>query len=161
MMTFYTKDYADSLQKTSRKYVGISLTAALSALAVCIILCFFVTTRSAKALFYTVSVLSIGVGWIFILYLWPKCRACRAEYTHCENILKKTEVEYHTGRISVSPSAIHIPGSIRVKDVRLQNGQEELRLHVNAAFSLPPEGSAVRLTCVGKYVTAYEVTDDA
>ena len=162
MMTqFYTQAYADSQKKAYRKWLAASLLTAFTALLICIALCFFVTTRNATALFLAAVAISIAAGWSFILYLSPRMRACRAEYRHCENILDKTETVYSCGRISVSPALIKIPGSIRVRDVRLERADGKESYHLNANFSLPPDGTSVRLSCVGKYVTGYEVTDDA
>ena len=53
-----------------------------------------------------------------------------------------------------------IPGSIRVRDVKLTQDSGSVRLLLKDGFSLP-EGARVKLRCAGKYVTAYEVTDDA
>ena len=160
MTKLYSEEYALEQRKAYKKWLFISLGVMIGALIVCVFLCFFVNTRRVNALFYAVALLSIAAGWAYILFLGPKKCIAKREYRHCENMLSKTDLESNDGILSVSDQVIRIPGSIRVRSVRLINGADSQQYHLNANFSLPKNGTKVRLTCAGRYIVGYEVADD-
>ena len=160
MTELYNLSYASEQQKRLKKQRAVIIASGLLSLGVCALLCLFVTTRTARALFIPVSVISILWGWAYLLWLAPQKRACKAQYVHTKNVLSSTETAYHTGIVSVSPYEIQVPGSIRVKNVRLSDGEKTESLLLNAAFSLPADRARLTLRCAGKYVAAYEVAED-
>ena len=161
MISLYTSEYALNQRKAYQKWRYRCLATAVCALGISILLCFFVTTKNATALFCAVSGVSIAAGWIYMLFLSPKKRACKAEYVHCENILGKTDTEVHKGLLHVSGDVIQVPGSIKVRTVKLENDEAPALYHLNANFSLPENGTYVILRCAGNYVKGYEVPSDA
>ncbi len=161
MTELYTESYAARQRKEYGKWLTVCIAVVALTLMVCITLCFFVSTGTARALFFTVAGLSTLSGWVYILILRPKRRSALAQYRHCDGMLKKgaNESEFLTGEVRVLPYEVQVPGSIRVKPVKLINEQGERSLHMNARFSLPEGRLALR--CAGNYVAAYEVAEDA
>ncbi len=160
MTELYNREFALSQRAAYKKWLLISVGVCLSALVISVALCFFVTTRNARTLFVVVSALSIITGWTYLLWLRPLWHARRAQYQHCDNILSKTEIDYAEGRLHVSGDSTQVPGSIRVRLVTLKENEKNALYHVNADFSLPENGTPVRLGIVSGYVVGYEVTGD-
>ena len=160
MTELYTKEYIASRRRGLTKARLFALLSALIILCACVICCQFVTTRSAFTLYIVVVSLSVVWGWAFLLYMYPKIRLMKAEDAHSRKTIVSEETAYYEGEISVDKAVTQIPGSIRVRDVKLTQDSGSVRLLLKDGFSLP-EGARVKLRCAGKYVTAYEVTDDA
>ena len=93
--------------------------------------------------------------------MFPTLRLRRAEYIHSRNVLSSDEIAFYEGTVNVSKNVTQIPSSIRVRNVRVTNADESISLLINASLSLPGPGAHLKLRCAGKYVSAYEVTDDA
>ena len=161
MTELYSASYVGEQKRLYKKRLLLCAATAVSVLFVCVLLCFFVNTKTANVLYFVTIGLSIPAGWVYLLYLRPRRKSARAEYTHCENIFSKTDSELHSGVLSVSKQKIQVPGSIQVRSVRLTSGEETHFFHLNAAFTLPADGTHVTLRTVNNYVTACEVNEDA
>ena len=163
MTKLYQSVFAEEQRKVYNKWKLVCIVSAVTAFALCVVLCFFVTTATARPLFYAVTAVSVLTGWVYILVFRPFRRNALFQYKHCEGILKKDleEAEVFTGTVRVLPYQILIPGSISVKTVKLNDGVKEHTLHLNARFSLPEGSQTLTLRCVNNYITAYEVPQDA
>ncbi len=133
------------------------LCAGLS-LAACIFLCTRVRTGNAnRMLGWVVGISTLG-GWLFMLLTVFLIRPAKAQAEHILGLLGDAERSY-TGQLTVAPDRILIPGSIVVRKVQLQTGEETLHLSLNdrLAGQLPPAGQPVRVRVVRSFIIGVEV----
>ena len=153
----YDKNEAHSFALRLRRARIACAGVFIAALAVCILLCIRVNMGNwvlRRNLAIAVSALA---GWIYILWLRPLLRSLRGECIHFESMLSQDTAAY-TGLIHPDSAARLIPGSIRVRRVRLDCGDKEESFFVNERFAqrLPSEGR-VTLYCAGSYIRDFEV----
>ncbi len=158
MKTWYSPQAAQRMRgRSNRWFYGILAILALS-LAVCIFLCTRVRTGNANRLLVTVVALVTAAGWAALLLNVFVRRPAKAQAEHLQGLLEAEE-ECLTGTFTLGKEVIAIPGSIEVRKLRLDTGEEKCSYNLNAAFArhLPPEGTQVRLTVRRSFVTGCEV----
>ena len=161
MTAFYSVEETERLNARARR-TGRAAWAILGAAWLSsAVLCFFVRTENAGALFWTALILS-GLGGLLFLYLRQvEALPARAEAQHMAGILKG-ESQTYTGRLYRTEQSFRIPGSIAVQRVRLETEEETVPLQINLRFArrLPPDGTEVRARCTRKYITAWEAAHE-
>ncbi len=126
--------------------------------AACAALCFFVRTANARRMLFVIIGLATVSGWIFILLRQMVYLPAQAEQRHMASILSET-AEEHAGTLRLSPGAFQIPKGIAVRKASLSEDGRTITLNIDARLNkrLPPDGTAVRVLTVRKYITAFEV----
>ena len=71
MTKLYQSAFAEEQRKVYNKWKLVCIVSAVIAFALCVVLCFFVTTATARPLFYTVTAVSVLTGWVYILVFRP------------------------------------------------------------------------------------------
>lgn len=155
---------------------GLILAAVLGlvSLAACVALCFGIRTANAETRRTAVITVSTLGGWAVILLTKGRILPELREYRHEEGILLgirddstgrflQETPENHAGEILAVGEIFRIPKSISFFPVTLREGEEEIRLRLNARnrADFPPAGAHVLVTSVRQYITEYEVTDHA
>lgn len=158
MTDLYTMDEARRMKKRADFGRAAALALALISTAACAVLCFFVNTQNAHALFAAVLMVFTLGGWAAIVINRLISRPARAEAAHMQGILAG-EREEMEGEITLQKNVLQIPKSIQVQKVHLKNESGTVLLNVDARLSsrLPGNGKRVRLWCVRKYIAAFEV----
>lgn len=161
MTILYTTEELER-QKRRAAWSGAAAWSVLAlGWAACAALCFFVRTGNAQRMLFWMIGLATASGWFFILLRQMVYAPAHAEVNHMAGILKE-ETEAYEGVLRLSPSVFQIPRSIAVRKVTLTSGEEMVTLNIDANLTkrLPPDGTAVRVLTVRKYITAFEVRDE-
>ncbi len=163
MHALYTEEEAAALRKRAgRCRLAMLLTAGIG-LALCVVLCFLVTTANAGRMQIAVIAVSVLAGWAVIL-IWALGRQpSHAEGTHMESLLANTEREFHTGYLTPQPQIRHLPRSIQVQTVLLEtedHQQRKLSVLARKCADLPQRNILVRVETARNYIIAWEVAHD-
>ena len=153
----YSENALSALHKRN-KTRRIALTAfALAALAVCVFLCFRVNTENAGRLELAVIAISTVCGWIYIYFRAFSLGAGKREEQHARNMLAGTPEAYE-GTLTISDTAVRVPGSIRVYHASLagEDGEKALLLNAEKRDLLPKKPQFLRVYAVNSYIAAYE-----
>ena len=160
MEALYTAAEADIIRRRARRLKAGMLAVALTGLAVCVGLCFGLTTANTDGRRLAVIAVSAAAGWTVILLRAVWFVPARAVYTHMDGVLSAGEREIFSGVLSVEKGAMHIPKSIWIRAVTLTGPDgrtETLSVLADKAGQLPPDGTPIRAETVRRYILAWEV----
>lgn len=175
MTTLYSPETIRREKHRARCGFLAALILGLSALILCIALCFGIRTANAASRRNAVILISTLSGWCVILLvrglILPEIR----EYRHEEGILygvwdaaESRSVaeppEIHEGVLLSFGDIFRIPKSISFFPVVLRVETEEeiqLRLNARCKAQFPPVGTKVRVKTIRRYITEFEVTEHA
>ena len=154
--------YTSALERRCRRFARLSLLAACALVvcgwAVCACLCTRVRTGNAASLFPPVLILSVASGWAAILVFFLLYRPARAEYRHVAGILREAPSDIREGRLAWVGDAFQLPGSIRVRKARLENGSETASLLLDERLARTvPRGTPLRIRTRRQFLSDYEV----
>lgn len=162
MKELYTPEAAQRWTRKARNLLTAILAIGGVALIICILLCCLVNTANASLLCGLVIGTSTIAGWTIILLLILAYLPARAEAAHITGVMQG-EPEELCGTLKVNPQKWIIPHSVTFYKATLTQEEGSRSLNLDAALirELPPQGARVRLTTVRKFITAYEVEDEA
>lgn len=154
----YTKNELRKMRKSNLLFSVIAAVIMVSALAACIVICFFVTPGNRRTLLPVVWLIFIPAGWISITFLTFFITPGRAVIRHIEGVIDETPEKY-TGTFSSDFSVFAIPKSIRACKVTVTaaDGADSLMLCANFIKDLPELCDITALYAVGSYIVGYEV----
>ncbi|MBE5792207.1 MAG: hypothetical protein IJN21_04425 [Clostridia bacterium] len=157
MTQFYTEKKLLFLKKRAgilRAFLIVLMTIALFA---AIVMCFFVSSKTAGKLLLAIIIEFTLSGWISILVLNLAYLPAVREYRHMEHIIKE-EKHSSEGYISLSPMEFQIPKSISIRKLTLTDGENIETLSVNSRFAgALAKSGYVRVQHAKGYVTGIEV----
>ncbi len=157
MTQLYTEKKLTFLKKRSGILKAFLITLMTVSLLAAIVMCFFVSSKTAGALLLAIIIEFTLSGWTAILVLNLSYLPAAREYKHMAHILKE-EKECFEGDISVSPMEFQIPKSISIRKVTLTDGENIETFSVNSRFAhLLPKNGRVRVSHAKGYVTGIEV----
>lgn len=158
---FYRAEHIAALKRKNKIWrVVFLLACALTlALVVCFAACRTTLNASRMELFATAAL--TGGGWIAIAIRDCALRHFRTMWEHEERILLSEE-EPRTlhGLVTLDKKRVHIPRSIDVRGVRVENDDGTVRLLINSEYAAALEREAAQgeltLRAVEGYVTEVE-----
>ncbi len=136
---------------------------AAAGLAVCAALCFFVDTANAGALQIAAIAVSTLTGRAVILLWTVWYTPAKAKCEHMEGVLSAAHRDGYAGVLTLEDGCWHIPKSIWIRKAALTgpDGEtESLSVLADKAGALPPDGTAVRVQAVRRYILAWEAQHD-
>jgi hypothetical protein len=157
----YSRDYLEDQKKKNQIRKRILIAFALLSLAVCIGLCFGITTRNAVSRKIAVMVCSTVSGWIFIyLYLYSY-RQKKHEISHGES-LDGQERKTVTGRVENAKQIVRLRNSITIRKLRVHtsDGVETVNICDSRSREVLNAGHPLKLYLSLGYVTAWEVVHE-
>lgn len=174
MKTLYSSETIQQEKQHARIGRIAASFLAIAGLTACIFFCFGVRTANADSRRLIVISVSTLTGWgvIFLIrgLILPETR----EFQHEEGLLTgiwdcsanrffPESTEIHEGEILSIGEAFQIPKSISFCSVILREGTEEtqLRLNTRNRHGFPCVGTSIRVKSIRKYITEYEVQNDA
>ena len=164
MTPLYAPGEAERWKKRAGRSRAAAWCCVAAGTAVCAALCTRVNTGNAHRMLITVIAVFTLAGWAGILLRRLAYAPARAEAGHTANLLSGAgEAKKYEGIILAWGDAFTIPRSVTVRRLTLQSGEEQTVLHVDArrAGRLPAVGARVGLETCRKFVTAYEVLNEA
>lgn len=157
MNDFYTHDALIRWKKRAKHLKAFLITLMTLALAAAIVMCFFVSSKTAGRLLLAIIIEFTLSGWISILVLNLAYLPAVREYRHMEHIIEEEKCSSE-GYISLSPMEFQIPKSISIRKLTLTNGENVETLSVNSRFAGALAKSGYVLVQHAKgYVTGIEV----
>ncbi len=158
MKTFVSPEALDRLKTRARHSTILFLSLIGGSLLLFIVLCLLTRTGNARTMSWTAFISMTLLGWAAIWYCTGRVLPDRAEERHMETLLSG-EPETLEGQLYLLEDTFRIPKSVRIRTAILKNDGESVRLSLDNRFSgeMPPDGTAVRLQAVGRYVTGLEI----
>ena len=156
----YSPESVKAHRGRARRAGRAALLTALGALAVCIALCFGITTRNAGLRQGLVIALSALAGWAAVLLTENGMITARREAAHEEGVLREEETVC-AGPVKAVGKPFQIPKSIAFVPVTVETEDGETELKLNARFrkTFPGAGRKVRLRVRRGYITAWEAEE--
>lgn len=157
MNEFYTQDALVRWKRRAKRLKAFLITLMTLSLLAAIVMCFFVSTKTADKLLLTIIIEFTLSGWISILVFDLDYLPAYRMYRHIEHIINE-EKDTAEGEISVSPMEFPIPKSISIRKVTLEDGGniQTLSICSRCADALPKSGR-VRVQSAKGYITGIEV----
>ncbi len=157
MTQLYTEKRLLLLKKRAGILKAFLITLMTLALAAAIVMCFFVSSKTAGRLLSAIIIECTLSGWIAILVLNLACLPAHREYRHILHIIHEEKIAAE-GEISISPMEFPIPKSISIRKVTLKDGEDTQTFSVNSRFvNLLPKSGRVRVQSAKGYITGIEV----
>ena len=157
MIEFYTPDSLILWKKRANLLKAILITLMTVSLLAAIVMCFFVSSKTAGRLLSAIIIECTLSGWIAILVLNLHYLPAHREYRHILHIIYEEKISSE-GEISVSPMEFPIPKSISIRKVTLKDGEDTQTFSVNSRFvNLLPKSGRVRVQHAKGYITGIEV----
>ena len=154
---FYPADAAERIARSNKIWKVVTAGIALSALAVCIALVCGVKTANAQRRELLVCGISILAGWVVIFLCKHFVFGLKRELVHLHTLQDEPR-EALTGTVRADSKRFHIPSSITVQTLHVDNGTETHRASINTRLlrKLPKLPARLTLYTVHGYVVAYE-----
>ncbi len=157
MTQLYSEKKLLLLKKRAGILKAFLITLMTLSLAAAIVMCFFVSSKTAGRLLLAIIIEFTLSGWISILVLNLAYLPAAREYRHMEHILKEEKFSFE-GEITLSPMEFQIPKSISIRKITLTDTENVQTLSVNSRFvGLIPNAGRVRVLYAKGYVTGIEV----
>lgn len=157
MTQFYTEKKLLFLKKRAGILRAFLIALMTIALFAAIVMCFFVSSKTAGKLLFAIIIEFTLSGWISILVLNLAYLPAAREYRHMEHIIKEEKFSFE-GEITLSPMEFQIPKSISIRKITLTDAENVQTLSVNSRFAgLIPKAGRVRVLHAKGYVTGIEV----
>lgn len=157
MTQLYTEKRLLLLKKRAGILKAFLITLMTLALAAAIVMCFFVSSKTADMLLLAIIIEFTLSGWISILVLNLHYLPAHREYRHILHIIHEEKISSE-GEISLSPMEFPIPKSISIRKVTLKDGEDTQTFSVNSRFvNLLPKSGRVRVQSAKGYITGIEV----
>jgi len=157
MTQLYTEKRLLLLKKRAGILKAFLITLMTLALTAAIVMCFFVSSKTAGSLLSAIIIEFTLSGWISILVLNLHYLPAHREYRHILHIIHEEKISSE-GEISVSPMEFPIPKSISIRKVTLKDGEDTQTFSVNSRFvNLLPKSGRVRVQSAKGYITGIEV----
>lgn len=157
MIEFYTPDSLILWKKRSKRLQAFLIVLMTVSLLAVIVMCFFVSSKTADMLLLAIIIEFTLSGWISILVLNLHYLPAHREYRHILHIIHEEKISSE-GEISVSPMEFPIPKSISIQKVTLKDGEDTQTFSVNSRFvNLLPKSGRVRVQSAKGYITGIEV----
>lgn len=141
--------------KTKRKRERVTVWALAGVtLVVCVLFCCLTTTRNAQRMELATLITSCLGGWLVIYRRVFGLQAAKHEEEHAAYLLEAPRSSLR-GRLQITKERLRIKGSIRIRILLLDDGEETRRLKVNetqAPVLRPYDGKTVTLSLAGGYV---------
>lgn len=160
MELFCTDQDLQAQRKKARRYAVLFGSLCFVTLAFFVVLCLCTDTANAARTLRAALVGSVLLGWaciaVFVCLLSP----ARAKLSHLEGLLDQSPA-LREGRFFLTSASFQIPKSVRVRQVRLENGDESAALNLDEAWvsRAPANGSLVRVQTVRKFITGLEILE--
>ena len=157
MIEFYTPDSLILWKKRAKRLQAFLIVLMTLSLLAAIVMCFFVSSKTAGRLLSAIIIEFTLSGWIAILVLNLHYLPAHREYRHILHIIHEDKISSE-GEISVSPMEFPIPKSISIRKVTLKDGEDTQTFSVNSRFvNLLPKSGRVRIQHAKGYITGIEV----
>ena len=158
MTVLYTAEEALLLRRRYRAFALFACSLLGAAFIACVALCILTNTGNARKMAFAAIALFTVAGWICILVANMAVLPARAEAKHMQAVLGMPSEQY-CGRLETTALRFHIPQSVTVRKVMIDDGNERHVFHVwdRKAALLPPDGTAVRIRAARQFIMAFEV----
>ena len=162
MERFLNDEAIDKSRARARVYRRVLWGLAVAAVALFVVLCLLTRTGNARTMLFTAMISMVLAGWVILALRMFGEEPARAEERHLTG-LAEAEKQIREGRIFVTGDTFRIPGSVRVRKIRLETEEEALSLNLNEKLTgkMPPDGTAVRAETARKFITGLERLDPA
>lgn len=149
------------LAKRQRTRAAIlMITIGAIGLAVCIVLCTFVTRRNQNTMLPFVIGASIVAGWIVIFLSHAKFGTAHAAVRH-DDLMLTGERETFVGRFTKTDEVKRVRHGVPVRKILAEIDGRERVLSVSEARSAQmPDAFSGTVEAVYDFIAAYEVNDD-
>ena len=157
MIEFYTPTSLIQCKKRTKRLQAFLIVLMTLSLLAAIVMCFFVSSKTAGRLLSAIIIECTLSGWISILVLNLHYLPAHREYRHILHIIHEEKISSE-GEISLSPMEFPIPKSISIRKVTLKDGEDTQTFSVNSRFvNLLPKSGRVRIQHAKGYITGIEV----
>lgn|GEM_PF-2405034 len=156
---------ADAVRRETRRYKlwrCFTVSFALAALAACVVLVCKTNTANAPRMQWRVCELSAVSGCVVIFLCKHFVLPGKREILHLRT-LRDEERQAVSGKVSLLPGKISIPGSVRIRKLQVRTGEKTGTVNIGCRFvkRLPKLPAALTLYTVHGYVIAWEVRHEA
>lgn len=159
---FYRPEDLSRLKKKTKTERIVVWSLAGLTLAICVLLCCLTTTRNASRMELATLITSCLGGWLVIYRRTFGLQDLRHEQEHAVHLMESPHSALR-GRLEITGERLRIKNSIRVRVLRLDDGEQSHRLMVieKMVRALAPyDGRQVTLSLAGSYVAGIGGEDE-
>lgn len=161
MERFLNEEIVRKSEERARRDTAVMVGAGILTLGLFVALCLMTRTGNARTMLFIAMGGTVAAGWGMLAWWMFRAEPARAEARHLKGLAAGQE-EIREGRFFLENGEFRIPQSVRVNKVRLETGEETVRLNLNAGLRnrMPGDGARVRVETVRKFITGIEVLEE-